>query len=124
MGYPGAIMFLFFVGGFFLYLLPLFILGVSAFKCFSYVYPSYRATTFKGFWVPILSGVLTAACGFFYAVCGGFGSGERAVNSSMIIIFIIIVWILPLVLFIAWAILAVKAKRSQLSESGKQQAMQ
>jgi hypothetical protein len=106
-------MLFFVVGGFFLYLLPLFFLGVSFHKCFFYVYPSFRGPTVKRFWFPILSGVLTAACGFLYAVFVGFNNKQGDLNVSPFI-FIMIVWILPFVFLIAWAILAVKAKRSQL----------
>jgi hypothetical protein len=115
MGYPGAIMFLFVVGGFFLYLLPLFILGVSVHKCFYYAYPRFRGTTVKRFWLPILSGVLTAACGYLYAVFVGFNNKQGGLDVSPFI-FIMIVWILPLVFLVAWAILALKAKRSQPPE--------
>jgi len=117
MGCPDAIMFMFVVGGFFLYLLPLFILGVSVHKCFYYTCPRFRGTIVKRFLLPTVSGFLTAACGFLYAVCVGFNNKQGDLDVSPFI-FIMIVWVLPFASLNAWILLAMKAKSSQLPESG------
>lgn len=107
MGYPDAIMFVYLIVVFAFFMLPLFILGLSAYKCFAYAYPRFRGSTFKNVFLPILSGVLTVTCGYFYLVLAG---GKEDPGFRNFLTNIIIVWILTLIFLIAWIKFALNAR--------------
>jgi hypothetical protein len=118
MGYPGAIMFFYLIGVFVFFMLPLFLLGLSVYKCAEYAYPKLKGSTPKNAFLPIFSGGLTVACGFLYLVLVG-GKEDPGFRNSLTAIFI--VWISTGFFLFNWFLYSLEARRKQTKTEGNEQ---